>query len=109
MPASEEAGKFFIYLDIGYPLYYTLDMYQEQKKIIDHISRLEGQLASVKKELANEAPDCEKASKTLQSASRSFAGLREQFVETFLLTHFIDKKKATNTKLFEALIALIKS
>ncbi len=84
-------------------------MNQERKIIVDHISRLEGQLASVKAELALDEPDCEKASRTLQSASRSFAGLREQFVETFLLTHFINKKKITNEKLFTQLIALIKS
>jgi hypothetical protein len=55
------------------------------------------------------APDCGKASQTLQSAARSFAGLREQFVETFLLTHFIEKKKIKDEKLFHELIALIKS
>jgi DNA-binding FrmR family transcriptional regulator len=84
-------------------------MNTERKMIIDHISRLEGQLASVKAELAVEEPDCEKASQTLHSAARSFAGLREQFVETFLLTHFIDQKKIVNEKLFTQLIALIKS
>lgn len=84
-------------------------MNKERKKIIDHISRLEGQLASVKAELKLEKPDCEKAGQTLQSAARSFAGLREHFVETFLLTHFIDKKKIKNQKLFNQLIALIKS
>lgn len=84
-------------------------MNKDRKKIIDHISRLEGQLASVKNELKLDVPDCEKASKTLQSAARSFAGLREHFVETFLLTHFIDTKKKKNEKLFTQLIALIKS
>jgi DNA-binding FrmR family transcriptional regulator len=84
-------------------------MTQERKKIINHISRLEGQLASVKVELQKTQPDCAKASQTLQSAARSFAGLREQFVETFLLTHFIDSKKIKDTSLFVSLIALIKS
>lgn len=84
-------------------------MNQERKKIIDHISRLEGQLLSVKTELKLDNPDCEKASRTLQSAARSFAGLRENFVETFLLTHFLDKKKIKDEKLFNQLIALIKS
>lgn len=81
----------------------------DRKQIIDHISRLEGQLASVKAELMNAQPDCEKASRTLYSASRSFAGLREQFVESFLLAHFVDEKKVTDKKLFEQLLALIKS
>ncbi|MCA9360736.1 metal-sensing transcriptional repressor [Candidatus Nomurabacteria bacterium] len=81
----------------------------DRKQIVNHISRLEGQLSSVKAELMLEKPDCEKASKTLQSASRSFAGLREQFVETFLTTHFIDKSKIKDRTMFESLIALIKS
>lgn len=81
----------------------------DRKKIIDHISRLEGQLASVKAELQQTEPDCAKASRTLQSASRSFAGLREQFVESFLLTHFIDAKRVTNRPLFDQLLTLIKS
>lgn len=84
-------------------------MKTERTEIINHISRLEGQLASVKCELLLDNPDCEQASRTLHSASRSFAGLREQFVETFLLTHFIDKTKIKNQALFAQLIALIKS
>ncbi len=77
--------------------------------MVRHISRLEGQLASVKAELMRETPDCEKASKTLLSASRSFAGLREQFVESFLTTHFIDLKKTSkDSGAFENLLTLIK-
>lgn len=81
----------------------------ERKKIIHHISRLEGQLASVKAELQRSEPDCVKASQTLRSAARSFAGLREQFVETLLLAHFVDTKKLEDKDLFTQLIALIKS
>lgn len=84
-------------------------MTPEKKQVIDHISRLEGQLASVKAELMREQPDCTKASQTLRSAARSFAGLREQFVETFLLAYFIDKKQVRDQELFDQLIALIKS
>lgn len=81
----------------------------ERKKIIDHISRLEGQLASIKEELSQSSePDCLKASKTLLSASRSFAGLREQFVETFLMAHFIQKKQIKDEALFTQLLTLIK-
>lgn len=79
-----------------------------RKEIINHISRLEGQLASVKAELLVDEPDCAKASKTLLSASRSFAGLREQFVESFLLSHFVDAKKIEDKVLFEQLLTLIK-
>lgn len=79
-----------------------------QKKMIDHISRLEGQLASVKTALMEDQPDCLTASRTLLSASRSFAGLREQFVESFLLTHFIDEQKMKDRPMFEQLITLIK-
>lgn len=78
-------------------------------QMVRHISRLEGQLASVKAELEKDTPDCEKASKTLLSASRSFAGLREQFVESFLKTHFVDTKKtANNGEAFTNLLTLIK-
>tara|TARA_B100000745_G_C19888219_1_gene296864 strand:+ start:297 stop:551 length:255 start_codon:yes stop_codon:yes gene_type:complete len=83
-------------------------MTQERKKIIDHISRLEGQLASIKTELLADEPDCLKSSKTLLSASRSFAGLREQFVETFLLSYFVPKKNIKDEALFTQLLTLIK-
>ena len=83
-------------------------MTADHKKIINHISRLEGQLASIKKTLSTDAPDCGKASATLLSASRSFASLREAFVESFLLTHFIEGKKLKDKKLFDELISVIK-
>jgi len=79
-----------------------------REQMVHHISRIEGQLASVKAELAKERPDCEKASKTLLSASRSFAGLREQFVESFLRTHFVDEKRASRDTSFTTLLTLIK-
>lgn len=77
------------------------------KHMVDHISRLEGQLASVKAELSKTNPDCEKASKTLLSASRSFATLREQFVTCFLTKYFVDAK-AQKQKSFSTLLTLIK-
>ncbi len=80
----------------------------KQKQIIDHVSRLEGQLASIKAELSKEHPDCGKASKTLLSSARSFAGLREKFVETFLLEHVIDESKIKNREMFNQLLTLIK-
>ena len=77
--------------------------------MVSHIARLEGQLAAVKAELQKEVPDCEKASKTLLSASRSFAGLREQFVESFLVTHFVDTAKIKkHASAFPELLTLIK-
>lgn len=83
-------------------------MTADHTKIIHHISRLEGQLASIKATLGTPEPDCGKASKTLLSASRSFASLRESFVEAFLLTHFIDTKKLKDQTLFDELISVIK-
>lgn len=71
------------------------------------MSRLEGQIASVKAELAKSEPDCEKASKTLLSASRSFATLREQFVTCFLSEYFVDPKAQKNST-FATLLTLIK-
>ncbi len=78
-----------------------------KKRVIDHISRLEGQIASVKAELAKPDADCEKASKTLLSASRSFATLREQFVTCFLAEYFVDTK-GQKSKTFSTLLTLIK-
>ncbi len=77
------------------------------KKLVDHISRLEGQLAAVKKELAQSSPDCDKASKTLLSASRSFATLREQFVSCFLDSYF-ESKTNKKEKALTSLLTLIR-
>lgn len=77
--------------------------------MISHITRLQGQLEAVRRELEKETPDCEQASKTLLSASRSFAGLREEFVESFLRMHFVDEKKISREEeSFSNLLTLIK-
>lgn len=83
-------------------------MTENKKNIINHISRLEGQLASVKKELQQDQVDCIKASTTLLSASRSFAGLRQKFTESFLMKHFVPEITKKDQEMFEKLIALIK-
>jgi len=83
-------------------------MDENKKKIINHISRLEGQLASVKKQLLEKEPDCAVASKTLLSASRSFAGLRENFVEAFLRRHFVSVRSEKDKATFNELLTLIK-
>lgn len=83
-------------------------MSNTKKQIIDHISRLEGQLASVKNELQKDTVDCAKASTTLLSASRSFAGLRQKFTETFLMKHFVPSVTTKDQELFEKLTALIR-
>ncbi len=83
-------------------------MTKEQKAIVDHISRLEGQLAAVKKELCLSQPNCVRASETLLSASRSFAGLRQKFTESFLLSHFVSPTTSKEREMFSKLIALIK-
>lgn len=62
-----------------------------QKKLVDHISRLEGQLASVKAEILKGDMDCSKASKTLYASARSFASLRQSFIKCFLEKHYIPK------------------
>lgn len=77
--------------------------------MVSHITRLQGQLEAVRRELEKDQPDCEQASKTLHSASRSFAGLREEFVESFLREHFLDMKKASKDEAsFSNLLTLIK-
>jgi len=83
-------------------------MKDNKKQIIDHISRIEGQLASVKNEISKEKVDCVKASTTLLSASRSFAGLRQKFTESFLMKHFVPSIDKKDQELFEKLTALIK-
>lgn len=83
-------------------------MNENKQAIINHISRLEGQLASVKNQLLEEEPDCVKASKTLLSASRSFAGLREKFVDAFLQKHFVQMKSKNDELMFNELLTLIK-
>lgn len=83
-------------------------MTKERKLIIDHISRLEGQLSAVKKELCLPEPDCVRASDTLLSASRSFAGLRQKFTESFLLMHFASPATSREREMFTKLTALIK-
>jgi DNA-binding FrmR family transcriptional regulator len=83
-------------------------MKTEKKQIIDHISRLEGQLASIKSELQKDTVDCLVASATLLSASRSFAGLRQKFTEAFLLKHFVRNVPDADQELFSKLTALIK-
>jgi len=88
-------------------LYYK-HMNDTKKQIIDHISRLEGQLASVKNELQQDTVDCAKASTTLLSASRSFAGLRQKFTESFLMKYFVPNVAPKDQELFDKLTALIK-
>lgn len=82
------------------------------KSLIHHISRLEGQLASVKKELLSGDPDCMKTATTLRAASRSFASLRHAFVSCFLAEKFIDAKRlkpASAEEEFDALLNLVQS
>lgn len=84
----------------------------ERKSLIDHISRLEGQLASIKKELRNEAPDCVRAGVTLRAASRSFSSLKCAFVACFLGAKFLTEKQAASAKAsaeYQALLDLIRS
>lgn len=77
--------------------------------LINHISRLEGQLASVKTELMKTDPDCVKASNTLSAASRSFASLRHAFVRCFLEKKFIKHTKALDGEEYASLLSVVKS
>jgi len=82
------------------------DMQQNKKKLIHHISRLEGQLASIKKELALSEPNCEKAALTLKAASRSFSTLRMTFVSCFLEYKYFSRRHKSDTT-YKALIQVI--
>jgi DNA-binding FrmR family transcriptional regulator len=61
----------------------------QQRALVRHLSRLEGQLASVRSALMQEEPDCAKASATLVAASRSFDSLRCAYVACMLDTHHL--------------------
>lgn len=82
------------------------------KPLIDHISRLEGQLASIKKELQAESPDCLKTGTTLRAASRSFSSLKHAFVSSFLQKKFFTRQQANSLQdspEYNALLDLIRS
>jgi DNA-binding FrmR family transcriptional regulator len=81
-------------------------MQSDKQKLIHHISRLEGQLQSIKKELSLEEPNCERAALTLKAASRSFSTLRMAFVSCFLEKKYLSKKKDSDTT-YKALIQVI--
>ncbi len=82
------------------------------KPLIDHLSRLEGQLASIKKELQSANPDCVRTSTTLRAASRSFASLKYAFVHCFLSKEVFTPKQAMETKAsktYQSLLDLLRS
>lgn len=81
-------------------------MTSDTQKLIHHISRLEGQLASIKKELSASEPDCEKTALTLKAASRSFSTLRMAFVSCFLKHKYLSEKQGSDTT-YQALIRVI--
>ena len=83
-------------------------MHLDTKKLIHHISRLEGQLASIKKEIALDKPDCEKAALTMKAASRSFSTLRMTFVSCFLEQKYMPKNHERNST-YTALLRVINS
>lgn len=81
-------------------------MQPDKQKLIHHLSRLEGQLSSIKKELAADKSDCEKAALTLKAASRSFSTLRMAFVSCFLEHKYLSKKQDSDST-YKALIQVI--
>ena len=76
------------------------------EKLIHHISRLEGQLAAIKRELNQPQPDCEKSALTLKAAARSFSTLRMSFVACFMEHKFALKKPADDAA-YKALLHVI--
>jgi DNA-binding FrmR family transcriptional regulator len=87
---------------------YTIPMQTDTQKLIHHISRLEGQLQSIKRELSSPEPDCEKAALTLKAASRSFSTLRMAFVSCFLKHKYLSKKTEPDS-IYQSLIQVINS
>jgi len=81
-------------------------MQPDKQKLIHHISRLEGQLTSIKKQLQAAEPDCEKAALTLKAASRSFSTLRMSFVSCFLEQKYLARNNQSDST-YRALIQVI--
>ncbi len=84
----------------------------DQKQLIHHISRLEGQLASIKRQLQSDTVDCVKAGETLRAASRSFSSLKHAFVGCFLEKKFFSKQQVAavqDSPEYNALLDLIRS
>lgn len=77
------------------------------KQLINHISRLEGQLRAVKAELSSGTPDCEKASTTLRAASRSFSSLRKSFIQCFLEKKYMSRDASLDDSQYLSLLNLI--
>ena len=79
------------------------------KKIIDHISRLEGQLRSLRNQLEKEK-SCEKLVPLALSATKSFDSLRAKMLENFVQNQLLESdpsvKKWEN---FQQLLKLIKA
>lgn len=75
-------------------------------KVVHHISRIEGQLKSVKDELQKESTDCKKASATLLAVSRSIASLRKVFVQCMLEEKYL-KKNLDEDEVYQSLIKVI--
>ena len=83
-------------------------MHTDTQKLIHHISRLEGQLASIKRELLKPNPDCEQAARTLKATARSFSSLRMGFVTCFLEYKHLTHKKSLDSE-YRALMSIINS
>lgn len=82
----------------------------DKKKLINHISRLEGQLGAVKRELLKEETDCQKASDSLCAASRSFASLRQSFLTCILREKgMVSEIKAKDKDMYRSLMRVISS
>lgn len=96
------------YVKFAYPPRYVtlVHMQPDKQNLIHHISRLEGQLASIKKELIATESDCEKAALTLKAASRSFSTLRMSFVSCFLEHKYFSKKPDSDST-YKALMQVI--
>lgn len=77
--------------------------------LIRHISRIEGQLASVRRELMKEEPDCARASATIAAASRSFASARRAFVECFLGSEYLGAVPKKLQAKYDALMRVVAS
>ena len=76
------------------------------KSVLDHISRLEGQLARLKRDI--EKNECaETVTRLALSATRSFDTLRAKIVEGYIETRLL-KNKSTSPKILKDLDSLYK-
>lgn len=80
------------------------------KPIVDHLSRVEGQLRALRR-LIEEGESCDKVAQLVSATSRSFDSLKGKVLQGFFEEKFLPQKALTlkQKKDMEALMKMVKS